>query len=68
MLLRARSSIALAAVLTAPLWPSTAIARPETPPNVKTGKGKIRASRTEQDYRAVRLLHVQGRGAWPVCG
>ena len=22
----------------------------------------------EQDYRAVRLLHVQGRGAWPVCG
>lgn len=22
----------------------------------------------EQDYRAVCLLHVQGRGAWPVCG
>jgi hypothetical protein len=22
----------------------------------------------EQDYRAVRLLHIQGRGAWPVCG
>lgn len=22
----------------------------------------------EQDYRAVRLLHVQGAGAWPVCG
>jgi len=22
----------------------------------------------EQDYRAVRLLFVQGRGAWPVCG
>jgi hypothetical protein len=22
----------------------------------------------EQDYRAVRLLHVQGRGAWPHCG
>jgi Transglycosylase-like domain len=22
----------------------------------------------EQDYRAVRLLHLQGRGAWPVCG
>jgi hypothetical protein len=22
----------------------------------------------EQDYRAVRLLHVQGRGAWPICG
>jgi hypothetical protein len=22
----------------------------------------------EQDYRAVRLLHVQGTGAWPVCG
>ena len=22
----------------------------------------------EQDYRAVRLLWVQGRGAWPVCG
>jgi hypothetical protein len=22
----------------------------------------------EQDYRAVRLLHVQGRGAWPNCG
>jgi hypothetical protein len=27
-----------------------------------------RASRLEQDYRAVRLLHVQGVGAWPVCG
>lgn len=26
------------------------------------------ARRLEQDYRAVRLLHVQGRGAWPVCG
>jgi hypothetical protein len=22
----------------------------------------------EQDYRAVRLLGLQGRGAWPVCG
>jgi len=22
----------------------------------------------EQDYRAVRLLHIQGRGAWPNCG
>jgi hypothetical protein len=22
----------------------------------------------EQDYRAVRLLYVQGRAAWPVCG
>lgn len=22
----------------------------------------------EQDYRAVRLLRIQGRGAWPVCG
>lgn len=22
----------------------------------------------EQDYRAVRLLWLQGRGAWPVCG
>jgi hypothetical protein len=22
----------------------------------------------EQDYRAVRLLHVQGPGGWPVCG
>ena len=22
----------------------------------------------EQDYRAVRLLWAQGRGAWPVCG
>jgi hypothetical protein len=22
----------------------------------------------EQDYRAVRLLHLQGVGAWPVCG
>jgi hypothetical protein len=27
-----------------------------------------RASKLEQDYRAVRLLHLQGRGAWPVCG
>lgn len=26
------------------------------------------AEAAEQDYRAVRLLHVQGRGAWPVCG
>lgn len=26
------------------------------------------ASRLEQDFRAVRLLHMQGRGAWPVCG
>jgi len=26
------------------------------------------ASPPEQDYRAVRLLWVQGRGAWPVCG
>jgi hypothetical protein len=26
------------------------------------------ASPAEQDYRAVRLLHVQGRGAWPNCG
>ena len=26
------------------------------------------ASRLEQDYRAVRLLHIQGRGAWPNCG
>lgn len=26
------------------------------------------ASPLEQDYRAVRLLHLQGRGAWPVCG
>jgi len=25
------------------------------------------ASRAEQRYRAVRLLHVQGPGAWPVC-
>lgn len=22
----------------------------------------------EQDFRAVRLLHIQGAGAWPVCG
>lgn len=22
----------------------------------------------EQDYRAVKLLYLQGRGAWPVCG
>lgn len=27
-----------------------------------------RASRLEQSYRAVRLLRIQGRGAWPVCG
>jgi hypothetical protein len=27
-----------------------------------------RASRLEQDYRAVLLLRLQGRGAWPVCG
>jgi hypothetical protein len=27
-----------------------------------------RASHLHQDYRAVRLLHLQGRGAWPVCG
>jgi hypothetical protein len=26
------------------------------------------AGRLHQDYRAVRLLHLQGRGAWPVCG
>ena len=26
------------------------------------------ASPLEQDYRAVLLLHVQGRGAWPNCG
>ena len=26
------------------------------------------AAPIEQDYRAVRLLHLQGRGAWPVCG
>jgi len=26
------------------------------------------ASPPEQDYRAVRLLHLQGSGAWPVCG
>lgn len=26
------------------------------------------ASVLEQKYRAVRLLHIQGRGAWPVCG
>jgi hypothetical protein len=26
------------------------------------------ASRLEQDYRAVRLLFIQGRGAWPICG
>jgi Transglycosylase-like domain len=26
------------------------------------------ASPLEQDYRAVRLLHLQGPGAWPVCG
>jgi hypothetical protein len=27
-----------------------------------------RAEPLEQDYRAVRLLRLQGRGAWPVCG
>lgn len=27
-----------------------------------------RASKLEQKYRAVLLLRVQGRGAWPVCG
>jgi hypothetical protein len=27
-----------------------------------------RAEPIEQDYRAVRLLHAQGRSAWPVCG
>lgn len=26
------------------------------------------ATKLEQMYRAVRLLHLQGRGAWPVCG
>ncbi len=26
------------------------------------------ATQLEQDYRAVRLLRVQGPGAWPVCG
>jgi hypothetical protein len=26
------------------------------------------AEALEQDYRAVRLLHTQGRAAWPVCG
>lgn len=26
------------------------------------------AEPAEQDYRAVRLLWIQGRGAWPVCG
>lgn len=26
------------------------------------------AEPAEQDYRAVRLLWLQGRGAWPVCG
>ena len=26
------------------------------------------APRYEQMYRATILLHVQGRGAWPVCG
>jgi Transglycosylase-like domain len=26
------------------------------------------ASKMEQDYRAVLLLNIQGRGAWPVCG
>ena len=27
-----------------------------------------RASKTEQDYRAVKVLFSQGRGAWPICG
>jgi len=27
-----------------------------------------RASPPEQDYRAVRLLWLQGPGAWPICG
>lgn len=27
-----------------------------------------RAAPAEQDYRAVRLLKLQGPGAWPVCG
>jgi hypothetical protein len=27
-----------------------------------------RAVPLEPDFRAVKLLHVQGRGAWPVCG
>lgn len=27
-----------------------------------------RHSRLEQSYRAVKLLHLQGAGAWPVCG
>jgi hypothetical protein len=26
------------------------------------------AARLEQDYRAVKLLRLQGPGAWPVCG
>ena len=26
------------------------------------------ASRLEQRFRAVKLLHVQGYGAWPICG
>jgi len=26
------------------------------------------ATKLEQKYRAVRLLKIQGRGAWPVCG
>jgi hypothetical protein len=26
------------------------------------------ASPLEQDVRAIRVLHAQGRGAWPVCG
>lgn len=26
------------------------------------------AGKLEQKYRAVRLLRIQGRGAWPVCG
>jgi len=26
------------------------------------------ATKLEQMYRAVRLLRIQGRGAWPVCG
>ncbi len=26
------------------------------------------AGKLEQQYRAVRLLRIQGRGAWPTCG
>lgn len=33
------------------------------------GKGyPHEAEPLEQDYRTVRLLKVQGRGAWPICG